>query len=51
MQATLVGDCNIGILSLNTETCELLDIAQSYGCCNLIHVPTRVAEATETLID
>lgn len=47
----LVGDMNIDLLSNEPASVALLEIAQVSGCENIISVPTRITERTESLID
>lgn len=45
------GDFNINMLSLERNKQVLLDLFLSYGLENVIDVPTRVTDVSETLID
>lgn len=51
LSIVLIGDFNVDLISQTSGSLELFDIVQSYGCDNIIHLPTRITPETETLID
>lgn len=51
LQIALIGDVNIDVLGKDSIKIDFLEIVQLNGCENIINIPIRIAESTETLID
>lgn len=47
----VIGDMNIDLLCSSPACRQFLDVIESYNCKNVIDVPTRITQETETLID